>query len=134
VLNNAGAMGQKRAAFEKRQEELQARRQALIDDPELARYRSEGWNKKGEERGGQNAAEARESHWRRAAFLRGEIGKVDQEQKRVQSAKDKNAQAGVTQGLTDMNLLLGQNKLQNQTIIQEMQKMNGYLAAVMGVA
>ena len=37
------------------------------------------------------------------------------------------------QGFADTQLLLGQNKLQNHTIIQELQRMNGILAEVMGV-
>jgi len=206
MISNADAGGRRRAAIEKRQEELQARRQALIDDPKLAEYRREGWNKKGKERSGQNAAEARESHWRRSAFLRGEVSKLDQEIKQLGLQKEREANRSVStntetinntretiregadktviagtnketireterksrerkspksddigglsqqvalvnntigkgnqqvsqrleQGFDDMSLLLGQNSNQNKSIIAQMEKMNGYLAAVMG--
>ncbi len=196
MVAQANAMGSRRAKFEEHEERLRNRRQALIDDPELAGYRREGWNRRGRERDGLKAAEAREAHWRRSALLRGEIGKIDRELEIVGIRKNRNAQMDVSrnteaidslrnakprprhetgdekprtaegspqksetgslidqvgavnntigtgnqqmqqslkQGFADTQLLLGQNKLQNHTIIQELQRMNSILAEVMGV-
>jgi hypothetical protein len=194
MVAQANAMGSRRTKFEEYEERLRNRRQALIDDPELAGYRREGWNRRGRERDGLKAAEAREAHWRRSALLRGEIGKIDRELGIVGIRKNRNAQMDVSrnteaikklrdakprheaggekprtaegspqksetgslidqvgavnntigagnqqmlqslkQGFADTQLLLGQNKLQNHTIIQELQRMNGILAEVMGV-
>ena len=118
VLNNAGAMGQKRAAFEKRQEELQNLRQALIDDPKLAEYRRDGYKtvtnkvtgkKELQERRSTDYAkdlkyaEARENYWRRAAFLRGQVGQVDQKIKQLGLLKDRNAQIDVSKNTESVN-------------------------------
>ncbi|NLF94178.1 MAG: hypothetical protein GX564_09845, partial [Oligosphaeraceae bacterium] len=83
VLKDADTGGRRRAAIEKREEDLQRYRQGLIDDPELAKYRREGWNKKGEERRGPEAADARELHWRRVPLIRREVSKVDQALKQL---------------------------------------------------